>query len=231
MPISTYARDQLLDALFNADTTGFPAGDPYFQLHSGDPNATGASNVVSIAARVQAAFGAAASGTLSNTGNIDFTSMPAVSGDGVIGWSAWDAAGSGSPPTGGNCLWWGVFTGTSPLEGTADAGTAEVTSNLFHSGAHGLTTNDRVAFFAANGNAGGNIGGPTLYGTGSGVLYHVIATGLTTDVFSVSTSQGGAALDLTADGALRWVKVVPKTTNSGDTFRISTGDLDVYLEA
>jgi hypothetical protein len=224
---SNYARDQLLDAIFNADTTGFPAGDPYIQLHSGDPNATGASNVVNVA-RVQAAFGAAASGLVSNSGNIDFASMPTVGTDGVWGWSAHDTAGTGLPPTGGNCVAWGPL---ATAEGVADAGTAEVTSNLFHSGAHGLTTNDRVCFLAVNGAPGGAIGGPSLIGTGTGVLYHVIATGLTTDVFSVSTTQGGGALDLTADGSLRWFKVNNRTTTSGDTFRIATGDLDVYLEA
>lgn len=226
MSISNYAEDQLLDAIFNFDTTGLPSADLYMQLHSGDPNETGASNVVNVA-RVQVPFGASSGGTLSNTGNIDFTSMPTVSGDGVWGWSFHDTAGSGGPPTGGNCWWWGVF---ATVEGVADAGTAEVTSNLFHAGAHGLTTNDRVAFESIPGAAGGDIGGPSLIGTGTGVLYHVIATGLTTDVFSVSTTQGGGALDLTSDGQLRWYKVVPKTTNSGDTFRVATGDLDIYLD-
>lgn len=230
MPISSYARDQLLDAIFNADTTGFPAGDPFVQLHSGDPNATGASNVVAVA-RVQAAFGAAASGTLSNTANIDFASMPAVTGNGVLGWSVHDAAGTGSPPSGGNALWWGLFMGTTPLEGVADVDSADVTSNLFQSAAHGLAADDRIAFLPVNGAAGGTPAGPTLFGTGTGVLYYVLATGLTTNEFAVSTSSGGAALDLTADGSVRWVRVVGKTTNSGDTFRISAADLDVFLEA
>lgn len=227
MPISSYARDQLLDALFNADTTGFPAGDPFFQLHSGDPNATGASNVVNVA-RVQAAFPAASSGSLANTANIDFASMPAAT---VIGWSAHDAAGTGGPPTGGNALWWGLFMGASPLEGFADVDSADVTSNLFQSAAHGLSADDRIAFLPANGAAGGTPAGPSLFGTGTGVLYYVLATGLTTNEFAVSTSSGGAALDLTADGSVRWVRVVPKTTNSGDTFRISAGTLTAYLEA
>lgn len=231
MPISNYARDQLLDAIYNADTTGFPAGDPYIQLHSGDPNATGASNVVNVA-RVQAAFGVASSGLVSNSGNIDFASMPAVSGDGVVGWSVWDVAGSGGPPTGGNCCWWGLFMGTTPLEGVADVDSSDLTSNLFQSASHGLSANDRIAFLPVNGNSGGQVTTPAAFGTGTGVLYHVIATGLTTNEFSVSTTQGGAALDLlTNDGAIRWIRVVPKTTNSGDTFRIATGDLDVYLEA
>jgi hypothetical protein len=231
MPITNYARDQLLDAIFNADTAGFPAGDPFFQLHSGDPNATAASNVVNVA-RVQAAFPAAASGTLANSANIDFASMPAVSGDGVYAWSAWDGAGAGGPPTGGNALWWGFFMGASPLEGVADVDSADLTSNLFQSAAHGLSANDRIAFLPVNGNSGGQVTTPSAFHTGTGVLYYVIATGLTANEFSVSTTSGGAALDIaTNDGAIRWIRVVGKTTNSGDTFRISSGTLSAFLEA
>jgi hypothetical protein len=120
--------------------------------------------------------------------------------------------------------------GSTPLEGVADADSTDVTNNDFQSASHGLTTNDRVAFEAIAAAAGGNIAGPTLIGTGSGVLYHVIATGLTTDSFRVSTTQGGSALDITADGQLRWYKVVPKTTNLNDVLTIATGDLDVYDE-
>jgi hypothetical protein len=230
MPISNYARDQLLDAIFNADTTGFPAGDPFFQLHSGDPNATGASNVVNVA-RVQAAFPAAASGSLANSANIDFASMPAVSGDGVYAWSAWDAAGAGGPPTGGNCLWTGFFMGSSPLEGVADTDSTDIASDLLQSASHGLSSGDRIAFLPVNGTAGGNPTGLSLMSTGTGVLYYVIATGLTTNEFKVSTTAGGAAVDITADGQVRWLRVVPKTTNSGDTFRISSGTLTAFLEA
>jgi hypothetical protein len=230
MPITNYARDQLLDAIFNADTTGFPAGDVYVQLHSGDPNATGASNVVSVA-RVQVAFGAAASGTLSNTGAIDFTTMPAVGAPGVVGWSAHDTAGSGLPPTGGNAVWYGLFTGTTPLAGTGEVTTAGVTSNDIVSAAHGLSADDRIALFTLPGAPGGTPTGPTYYGTGTGVLYYVLSAGLTADSFNLSTSSGGAELDFTTDGTLAWVRVVPKTTNLNDTFRIGAGDLDVYLEA
>lgn len=227
---SNYARDQLLDAILNADTTGFPAGDPYFQLHNGDPNATAASNIVDVA-RVQAAFGAAASGTLSNSGAIDFASMPAVGSDGVIGWSAWDTADATPTTPGGNAYWWGLFMGSTPLEGYADVDSTDATNNDLQSAAHGLSANDRIAFLSVPGAPGGVPGGPSLYGTGSGVLYHVIATGLTTDAFRVSATQGGAALDITGDGTFRWIRVVPKVVNLGDTFRIAAGDLDVFLEA
>lgn len=222
MPISNFGRDQILDWVWNADATGIPTGDLFLQLHSGDPNATGASNQVAHT-RVTIPVGASASGLVQNTGNVDVTTgIPTVSGDGIWGWSAFDAVSAG------NCWWWGVL---ATAEGVADAGAAEVTSNLFHSAAHGLAANDRVAFYSVPQAPGGAIAGPSLIGTGTGVLYYVIATGLTTDVFSVSTTQGGAALDLTGDGTLRWFKVGNKTTNAGDTFRIATSQLSVYLEA
>lgn len=230
MPITNNGRDQLLDTVFNADTTGFPAGDPYIQLHSGDPNATAASNIVDVA-RVQAAFGAAASGTLSNSAIIDFTTMPTVAAPGVIGWSVWDVADATPLTPGGNAYWWGLFMGTTPLEGVADVDSTDVTNNDFQSAAHGLAADDRIAFLSIPGAPGGTPAGPTLFGGGTGVLYYVIATGLTADSFRVSTSSGGAALDITADGSIRWIRVVGKPTTSGDTFRIAAGDLDVFLEA
>jgi hypothetical protein len=222
MPISNFGRDQILDWVWNADAAGIPTADLWLQLHSGDPNRTGASNQVAHT-RIQVAVPASSSGNVANSSQLNVTTgIPTVGGDGIWGWSVFDASSAG------NCWWWGPLTTT---EGVADAGSAEVTSNLFHSGAHGLTTNDRVCFFDAAGAAGGNIGGPSLIGTGTGVLYYVIATGLTTDAFSVSTTQGGAALDITADGQLRWFKVGNKTTNSGDTFQIAASALSVFLEA
>lgn len=230
MPITNNGRDQLLDAIFNADTTGFPAGDPYVQLHSGDPNATAASNIVDVA-RVQVAFGASASGTVSNTGAIDFTTMPAVGAPGVMGWSVWDVADATPTTPAGNAYWWGLFMGSTPLAGTGEITTAGVTSNDIVSAAHGLSADDRIALVSLPGAPGGTPAGPTYFGTGSGVLYYVLSAGLTADTFNLSTSSGGAELDFTTDGTLAWYRVVPKTTNASDTFQIGAGNLDVFLEA
>jgi hypothetical protein len=217
--ISDNGELQILDEIFNAGVGTFPAGDPYIQLHSGDPGEAGTTNVVNVA-RVQAAFGAAAGGTLSNTGNIDFASMPAVTAPGVVGWSVWDAAGSGGPPTGGNCFWTGWFS-TVGRVGVVDA--AGITSNDIISPAHGFIADDRVVFEAIEGEA-------TPTGIALGTLYFVLSAGLTTDTFNVSTSSGGGELDITAKGAVMARKVDGKTTNLNDTFRIATGDLDIYID-
>lgn len=95
---STYLKNKILDAIFNATPFSL-AGDPYVSLHTADPGATGADEVAGGSyARVQAAFSAAASGAVSNSGNIDHTGMPAAT---VTHAGLWDAS------SGGNFLWGG----------------------------------------------------------------------------------------------------------------------------
>jgi len=211
--ISDYAENKLLDAVVNATTTGggLPTADPWIQLYSADPGETGASNQISHT-RIQVAFPSAASGTVANSSNVDVTSMPAAT---VVAWALFDAV------TTGNCLWTGWF---STVAGTAqvDAGT-DVTNNDIESSAHGLTTDDRVVFEVLE--------AFTLpAGLTAGTLYFVLATGLATDSFRVSTTSGGSAVDITAGGQGMWRKVVPKTTNSGDTFRVSASALNLFID-
>lgn len=220
MTLSDNGELQVLDEIFNAGVGTFPAADPWVQLHSGDPGEAGTTNVVNIA-RVQAPFSAAAAGTLSNTGNIDFVTMPAVTAPGVLGWSIWDAAGSGGPPTGGNCFWTGWFSVVGRVISSITA--TDITNNDINSPAHGFVLDDRVVFEQIEAEAL-----PT--GITAGTLYWVISTGLTTDAFRVSTTQGGGALDITVKGVGLARKVVGKTTNAGDTFRIATGDLDIFID-
>jgi len=218
MTLADNGELQVLDEIFNAGAGTFPAADPYIQLHSGDPGEAGTSNVVNVA-RVQAPFGAAASGTLSNTGNIDFVSMPAVTTPGVVGWSVWDAAGTGGPPTGGNCFWTGWFS----IVGRVFVNVLSASTDIFSSPAHGFAADDRVVFESIEAES-------LPAGVTAGTLYWVIATSLATDTFLVSATQGGAALAVTGNGAGMVRKVVGKTTNLGDTFRIATGDLDIFID-
>lgn len=60
--------------------------------------------------------------------------------------------------------------------------------------AHGFVANDIVRFFTL---PGASLPAPLAQDT----LYYVIATGLTTNSFRVSTTQGGAAVNITAAGA------------------------------
>lgn len=218
MTISDYAENKLLDAVFNFTTTGggLPTANPYIALFTADPGETGASGEVAGGsyARQQSDFAVAASGTLQNNANIDFASMPAVSGNGVVGWGAFDAV------TAGNCLWTGFLSLTS---GLAEVRSGDLATDDVQSVAHGLVLDNRVIFEV--------IEGLTIpAGLTAGTIYWIITTGLTTDAFRVSTTQGGGAANITAAGSAIWRLVGNKTVNSGDTFRIATGDLDVFLD-
>lgn len=213
MTISDFAELAFLDDAFNSGTGLAIAADPHVALFTADPGETGASNEVTGGsyARQQAAFGAAASGTLSNSANIDFTLMPAAT---VVAWGIFDAS------TAGNCLWTGWL---STVSGLAVVRSADVTTNDVQTNAHGLVGDDRVVFETVEG-----LTIPT--GITAGTVYFVLTAGLTTDSFNISTTSGGAEVDITAVGSAIWRKVTPKVVNSGDTFRIATGDLDIFLD-
>ncbi len=90
--------------------------------------------------------------------------------------------------------------------GTSKQGAATVAASddLFLSKGHGLTTGNRVVFFQV-----ANESIPT--GVTVGTVYYVIASGLTTDAFRVSTTSGGSTIDVTADGETFWMDCVPVT--------------------
>lgn len=68
-------------------------------------------------------------------------------------------------------------------------GTATASTDLVSITNHGLVAGDQVVFTALTGGVGLAVG----------VSYYVIATGLTTSVFSVSTKPGGTAVDVTTN--------------------------------
>jgi len=211
MPGLTYAGENaVLDEIYNAGAGTFPTADPFISLHTADPADTGANEVAGGSyVRQQAAFGPAASGTLSNTANIDFTGMPAVT---VVAWGVNDAS------TAGTFFQTGWLSTVSGL-GVVRSG--DLAGNDIQSSVHGLTTDDRVVFEV--------IEGLTIpAGITAGTLYFVLAAGLTTDAFNISLTSGGAEIDITAAGSCIWRKVTPKVVNGGDTFRIAAGDLDIF---
>lgn len=88
------------------------------------------------------------------------------------------------------------------------------TSDTFTSVAHGLTTDDRVWFTT--------ITGDTLpTGLSSTTLYFVRATGLTADTFTIATTSGGAAVDITAAGECAFWKTVPNTFASAGNLTVA----------
>lgn len=80
-----------------------------------------------------------------------------------------------------------LLTGTTVVGGNV---TGVATTNVISTAtAHGFAANDQVQFTALTGGAGLSIN----------TVYFVIAAGLTSTAFEVSTTQGGSAVDFTTD--------------------------------
>lgn len=100
-----------------------------------------------------------------------------------------------------------LFDG-SPL--AAVVNNSDVAGNTIQSPAHVLTTNDTVRVEQFPGDT------PVPAGLSENTTYFVIATGLTADVFELSATQGGAAIDITAAGRMLVHKVVSVVVNQND---------------
>lgn len=106
MSISNYLENELLDAVFRNGS--FAVANVYVKLHIGDPGEDGTANAATETTRIQATFGSAASGgTISNTANINWTSLAASETISHI--SLWDAS------TAGNCLWIGALSSSQDV--------------------------------------------------------------------------------------------------------------------
>jgi hypothetical protein len=88
--------------------------------------------------------------------------------------------------------------------------------------AHGLVADQRVMVLAAPGAAI-----PT--GLAENVAYFVRAAGLTADVFTLSLTSGGAAVNVTAGGASLFMPYKAKTVAGGATPSFAIGQLVVQL--
>jgi len=108
--LSNYLENKLIDHFLGTTTFTKPAA-VYVALFSVAPNDAGGGTEISGGsyARQTATFSAAASGATSNSANIDFTNMPAVT---TVAIGIYDAL------TSGNLLLWGTLTANK----TTDAG-------------------------------------------------------------------------------------------------------------
>jgi hypothetical protein len=103
----------------------------------------------------------------------------------------------------------GFLDSDPPKYGTA------TTADLVTAPAHGLEADQRVFVLAA---PGAEI--PT--GLSENTAYFVLAAGLTTDAFALSTSSGGAAVNITASGAALFIpyKAVTIATSATPDFAV-----------
>jgi hypothetical protein len=174
-----------------------PSGSNNVQLslHS-SYSATGANLVGN---KTASTFGAASSRQKALSSAVDIT-VP--SADTVRWIGAWSSDGS-------------TFKGMIPNGGTAKTFQVDVTNNRVYCEAHGLSNDQKVAFFGAT--APGNLTAGTEY-------FVVGVTAGDPDYIQVSSSQGGAAIDITgqhADGCMV-SRLVPEVYSGAGTHRVNT---------
>jgi hypothetical protein len=119
-------------------------------------------------------------------------------------------------------IWTASTAGTLKAIGFLDAdppvfGVGNVDDTIT-SYAHGLATDQRVFVLAAPGAVI-----PT--GLSENTAYYVLAAGLTADVFSLSASSGGAAVNITAGGAALFMPYKAVTVATGATPEFAIGAL------
>jgi hypothetical protein len=120
-------------------------------------------------------------------------------------------------------LWSAVSAGT--LRGYALAGAgatiavgaaaADLAGNTLQSEAHGLAANDTVLVWPS-------IGATLPNGLAEDTIYFVLAAGLSADAFTLSLSQGGAAVDLTGAGDGDLQKFVAEAFAGAGQYQVSS---------
>jgi hypothetical protein len=114
--------------------------------------------------------------------------------------------------TAGSIIAWTPAGASARRACSVDA--AGVTANDVTSAAHGLVAGNSVLFWAA-------VGASLPTGLAEDVEYFVIATGLATDTFRVSTTLGGSAVDITAIGDGDVQKFTPEVSAAQATYQVT----------
>lgn len=167
-------------------------------------------------ARAAVTFGAAATTSpaggreRANSGAVTFPANTGSNED-QIAWGVYSAISAGT------LYAIGLLDDDVPIIGTADTGDLITTGT-----AHGLVADQRVFVMAAPGAVI-----PT--GLSENTPYFVLATGLTTTAFKLSTTSGGSAVDVTAAGAAMFIPYKAVTVAVGATPSFAIGALVVQL--
>lgn len=139
-------------------------------------------------ARVAITFGAPAGALggrqIANTAAVLFAAKTDAGAATIVAVGIWDAL------TVGNLMDVIPLTSIDPFAFVSD----DIATDLLKAPAHGVTTNQKVRLESF-------VGSVTLpTGLAENTEYFVIASGLTVDVFKLSATQGGSAIDLTVVG-------------------------------
>lgn len=202
----------MLDAMDEAIATGWKFGS----LHTAY-SATGANEVTGGSpayARKATTWAAAASGAKAMSATFPVWDVPAST---TVAWiGLWDAVSAG------NFL--GIFPAGGGTLRALEAESGDLAGDTIASKAHGFTAGQAVVFWQG---AGGTLPAPLAVGT----IYYVIAAGLATDVFKVSTTSGGAALDITATGGGFAQLIIPEVFAGQGTYTLSSCSIDLAAVA
>jgi len=192
----------------------FTAADPGTGTNYTGTEATGGSPVY---ARQAVTWGAASAGQKANTNALTFD-VPA----GTYGFFGLFSASTGNSNTYRGHI---PFGGSSAIKGFASVDTT-LTNDQFLSVAHGLSDGDRLQLRGVFAEAL-----PTGTGLTAGALLYVVNSA--TNTFKVSTTLGGAAIDLTAlgGGEIYWQRVVPEVFASQGQITVAAGALVLDMTA
>jgi len=229
MPLANAVETDLLNLLFVntnianlGDVTGVrgstAAGSLYAALHTASPGeagdqttseATYTSYARVAIVRSVVGFTVAADQVV----NAALVSFPACTGGSntILFWSLGFASAGAS-----EILAYGALATLTPEAFTAVAATDLVTSPNMT-----FVVDDRVTFFARE-------GGSLPTGITEGTVYF-IKTAPGSNTYTISTTSGGATLDITADGAGLIQKVIPLAISNGHTPQFTAGQLAILL--
>ncbi len=216
MPLNDTALNVMLDALDESVTQITHVGvfalgtDPGTGTNHAGVEASGGSPAY---ARQAVTWGAASGRLKSNTNAITID-VPA----GTYAYFGYFNASTGNVS---NYRGYAPFGGATPLKGVAAVDTTLTNDQLLSPG-HGLANGDRVIVY--------NLFGTTLAtGLTEGTAYFVVNA--TADAFKVSTTSGGAAVDITAlgGGELYFERVVPEQFASQGQITVAAGQLVLDL--
>lgn len=198
--------DATKNALLDSAVAGGLLTTPFMALHTSFPPAggnevTGGSPAY---ARKSFTYAAAATGAKSSNSTPTFD-VPA--GTTIKAISAYDAVTAGTQKA-----WSPANASARRAFSVTDA--ADITANTIDSPSHGLVAGDHVLVWAS---IGAGLPAPLAEDT----EYFVIAAGLTTDVFSLSATLGGSAINITAIGDGDVQKFIPEVFAAQGTYLVS----------
>jgi len=190
------------------DELGALSSITHVSVHTAIPNAAGDAEVSGGSyARLALSQAAAASRAKASSADLNH-SIPA--GTTCVALGLWTAL------SGGTFKGWIPVSGTSPLKGVGTVDAADFAADTITAPVHGLAVDNRVVLSAI-------AGGSLPAGLSATVVYWVKA--VTTDTFSLSTTQGGSTVDITGKGALGWYQAAPETFTNAGTLKTASGNL------